>query len=86
MLPLVNKRWARALRGPSHAWRSVSIGSSYDGVGQTRQDAPKQLDSATVLAWFMNRPGCAYAGTACYVHAMLRAALPRSRASWASQL
>ena len=56
VLPLINKRWARALRGPSHTWRAVKVGSS---TGQVfGLDAAAKYSNATkALAWFKSRPG-----------------------------
>jgi len=60
VLPLVSRRWARALAGPSHAWRDVSMGSmnrddtKFAYAGE-RED--KLLNAATGLAWFKSRPG-----------------------------
>ena len=57
-LPLVNKRWAQALRVPSHAWRDVYIGPKYgDEHEPEQQDAGKPQNGAKVLVWCMARPG-----------------------------
>ncbi len=67
VLPLVSKQWARALCGPSHAWRAVSIGRTEwidddddDDGDEDEEDADKPLNAAAVLAWFNARPTCAF--------------------------
>ena len=58
VLPLINRRWARALHGPSHAWRDVSVVESYRGTeawDEMERAARQRLNTATALAWF--RPG-----------------------------
>jgi len=63
MLPLINKHWARALSGPSHAWRVVTIGCDddlerhYRLWGWTTGKTWKRLDPAVVRAWFESRSG-----------------------------
>ena len=61
VLPLINKQWARALRGSSHAWRVVSVGSPRDDEEEwqlaRQQGGDKPLDADRVLSWFMSRPG-----------------------------
>ena len=49
MLPLVNRRWARALSGPSHAWRSASLGN--------HEPEQQPADHMVGLHWFTKRPG-----------------------------
>ena len=56
VLPLINKRWARALRGPSHAWRVVKVGATH-GQNLGTNDAAKLLNATRALAWFKSRPG-----------------------------
>ena len=56
VLPLINKRWARVLRGPSHAWRVVSFGNRY-GQDLHIDDAHKLLNATEALAWFQSRAG-----------------------------
>ena len=51
-LPLISKRWARLLRGPSHAWQAVIIGHE-----DTAGTPAKRLDPAAALTWFSNRSG-----------------------------
>jgi hypothetical protein len=53
VLPLINQRWARLLRGPSRAWQVVWIGSTRVNDGsyyEQQTDDETQLDAATVLA------------------------------------
>lgn len=61
MLPLINKRWARVLRGPSHAWRVVSVGRMWDEDededDEPTQGAAKLMTATEALAWFTSRPG-----------------------------
>ncbi len=69
VLPLVNKRWARVLRGPSHAWRVVSAGCTccdeedrgayyYEEVEERAGQYLEPLSSAAAtLNWFTSRPG-----------------------------
>jgi len=72
-LPLVNKRWARVLQGPSHAWRNVSIGYRFDEEEEENyvvfHDFTEEVDkrrgqaidrppnAAVVLDWFTSRTG-----------------------------
>ena len=72
-LPLVNKRWAQALQGPSHAWRDAIIGCDFDDEEEDyfaydhseEDDQRKGLaidrptNAAVVLDWFTSRSGCA---------------------------
>ncbi len=60
VLPLISKRWARVLRGPSHAWRDAEVGGFYDtvvAVDDLGQETEKLHNAATALAWFKARPG-----------------------------
>ena len=50
MLPLINKRWARVLSGPSDAWDSV------DFYVRAPADQPPP-DPMAAFTWFMRRPG-----------------------------
>jgi len=60
VLPLVSRRWARLLGGPSHAWRDVALDGPYfcessaQGVVQRHTDPLR--NAATALAWFASRP------------------------------
>ena len=69
-LPLINKRWARVMREPSHAWldAEVGCGSICDDDADcddeekeerklARQDADKLRKATTALSWFTRRPG-----------------------------
>jgi len=69
-LPLINKRWARVMREPSHAWLDVEVGCGSvcdddadcdDEEKQerklARQDADKLRKATTALSWFTRRPG-----------------------------
>ncbi len=56
MLPLINKRWAGALRAPSRAWRVVEFGSA-NQRGQALDEAAKLQNATTALAWFRTRLG-----------------------------
>ncbi len=64
MLPLINKRWARVLRGGSHAWRVVTLGrpdwdeeEDAQWAHQQGDEGDEPLNAATVLDWFISRPG-----------------------------
>ncbi len=62
-LPRISKRWARALRGPSPAWRDLVIGCSYEEELLTityrfgHIDVGKTLDAAAVVNWLTRRSG-----------------------------
>ena len=68
MLPLVDKRWARVLRGSSPAWRVVSVGCTCDddddgtahyceiGDGRPERELDKPASAAATLDWFIDRP------------------------------
>lgn len=59
MLPLINKRWARALRGTSQAWRVVTLGGSSDHDSEDLlpgRSASPAVNAAAALAWFSARP------------------------------
>ena len=60
MLPLISRRWARLLRGPSHAWRDVAL-SSWHFLDSDDEDVPQRpaapsVNAAAALAWFAGRP------------------------------
>ena len=64
VLPLNDKRWARLLRGPSPAWRDVTIGRSRDdeerGIDIYRfayWEVGKPLNAAAVVDWLTRRSG-----------------------------
>ncbi len=60
VLPLINKRWACVLRGPSQAWRDVWLRSARiedDEGSRSTSRAAQPLNSAAVLAWFTSRSG-----------------------------
>ena len=61
MLPLVCKRWARLLRGPSNAWRDASIGCLHEDDDtedeETGRPAVKGMNAEAVMDWFKSRPG-----------------------------
>jgi len=61
VLPLINKRWARVLRGSSPTWRVTCLGSQDWMNGEEsqlagEQEEDKPLDAEAVLAWFLGRP------------------------------
>ena len=49
MLPLINRRWARILRVPSHAWESADLPAA--GVDQ------RPLNPMAAIMWFLRRSG-----------------------------
>ena len=61
VLPLVCKQWARALRGPSHAWRVASISGTswYAEFGRPEEQVQltKEERAIAALAWLASRPG-----------------------------
>ena len=60
MLPRINKRWARVLRGPSDAWQVVSLGSIFNDHARPvrlRQTADRLPNAEAAFAWFRRRPG-----------------------------
>ena len=61
VLPVINKRWARLLRGCSPAWRVAKITHTAVGMGdvedESEDDSEEPLNSAAVLGWFTSRPG-----------------------------
>ena len=62
-MPLISKRWARILRGPSAAWRELDVAAETDfaaviGAECSLPDAEARADSiAAVVAWFCARAG-----------------------------
>jgi len=62
ILPLVNKRWARVLRGPSHAWRVAYAGCTCAYCYEERDERAGQYleplsSTAATLHWFTSRVG-----------------------------
>ena len=60
VLPVINKRWARLLRGSSPAWRVAKITHTYthtEDDDEPEDDSEEPLKSAAVLGWFTSRPG-----------------------------
>ena len=61
MLPLINKRWARLLRGPSTAWRDVTVGYDEEllqvAFGFTHAEAGKTLNTDAVVDWITSHSG-----------------------------
>ena len=50
VLPLINKRWARVLGGPSDAWDSVDF-------SVRAPDNQQPPDPTATFKWFLRRPG-----------------------------
>jgi len=63
VLPLISRRWARVLRGPSHAWRDVflrsftydadiaeELGRDPEAVNELVQETERLENAATALA------------------------------------
>ncbi len=69
-LPLINRQWARSLRGPSVAWRNVAFGAYYDLHVEdgSEPEAWKRRNADAALAWFRRRPGCDYVEGVCNDH------------------
>ena len=81
VLPLINKRWARVLRGSSPAWRVVSLGSldwndAEEAQLARQQDMDKPLNDKTVLPWFLGRPRWATLRALIDGHVFMRATRP----------
>ncbi len=60
VLPVINKRWARLLRGGSPAWRVAKITHTYihtEDEDESEDESEEPLNSAAVLGWFNSRPG-----------------------------
>ena len=49
MLALINKRWAKVLSGPSHAWDTANL--------WVRAAPERPTDPGAAITWFIRRPG-----------------------------